>query len=104
MDIEVIKVAATFGSSTLLLALVLVYIGKYYIPEQLKAHRQDVESILSSHSKDFGGVAKSVDGLERQMRNHSRVSLIQTLIAAGMPVPDAEREALRIITNGNGGG
>ena len=104
MDLELLKVAAAFGSSTLILALVLVYIGKYYIPEQLKEQRRTIDSILASHSKDYQGMSATMCGMERQLRNHSRVSLIQTLIAAGMPVPDAEREALRIITNGTGGG
>jgi hypothetical protein len=100
MQINTVELAAQYGVLGSLLFAVMFWLLKYFLPEQLRQHRAELESIISAHDRNTGRLVNAVERNTRVVQFNSQALLVQSLIRGGLDRRDAEQiaDSIRLST------
>jgi len=93
MQLNVVELVAQYGVLGSLLFAVMFWLIKYFLPEQLRQHRAELERIISAHDRNTGRLVNAVERNTRVVQFNSQALLVQSLIRGGLDRRDAEQIA-----------
>ena len=96
MEANLLELAAQYGITGSLLALVLFWLAKYYLPERDRQHRTALERILASHRDETRRLAEAVDHCVQVVAFNSQALLVQGFTRRGLSAREAEEIVRRI--------
>jgi hypothetical protein len=97
MEGSLLELAAQYGITGSLLALVLFWLARQFLPERDRQHRAELERILASHQQDTRRLAEAVDHCVQVVAFNSQALLVQGFTRQGLSAREAEEIVRRIM-------